>query len=100
MRDKALYEHAALALVLFYKGVIDMDFVLADMMTPPRVIKPVAEIAQAVEIIEVKYYTTANAKSYHTRDCFAIQRASELIEMTAEEAEASGRKACGNCLAA
>jgi hypothetical protein len=73
------------------------DWMLLEMMenVRPKAIEPVV---QTVEV-EVKYYTTANAKTYHTRECFSIRNATELIEMTAEEGEASGRKACGNCLA-
>lgn len=73
------------------------DWLLMEMMEN---VKPKVEpVVAVVETIEVKYYTTANAKSYHTRNCFTIRNAVELIEMTAEEAEASGRRACGNCLA-
>ena len=85
--------------MLLVKGRVWLSALsLMEMM---ETVRPKAVVAEPEpEIVEVKYYTTANAKSYHTRDCFAIQRASDLIEMTAEEAELSGRKACGNCLAA
>ena len=74
-----------------------MDWLLAEMTENVKVVKPVVEAVAAVEVA-VKYYTTANAKTYHKRDCFSIRNAAELIELTAEEAEDSGRKACGNCL--
>ena len=76
------------------------DWLLMSMIEPIRPPKPVlVEALPKAEPVEVKYYTTPNAKTYHTRDCFCIRNAAELIEMTAEEAEDSGRKPCGNCLA-
>lgn len=44
------------------------------------------------------FFTTERAKTYHKQGCFSIRNAELLIELTREEMEASGRKACGNCL--
>ena len=74
--------------------------VIQDMMLARP--KEKAKVAEAVPkaSMDPKYFTTERAKTYHKRECFAIRHAESLIEMTKEEMEASGRKACGNCISA
>lgn len=42
-------------------------------------------------------YVTPKGKKYHRRDCRTLSRSKTVIEMTREEAEASGRDSCNVC---
>ena len=67
------------------------DMMLVRLPAPDAVIMPEASKVET-------FFTTERAKTYHKKDCFSIRNAEALIELTKEEMEASGRKACGNCI--
>ena len=72
--------------------------VIQDMMLArPKEKAKVAVIMPAASK-DPKYFTTDRAKTFHKKGCFSIRNAESLIELTKEEMEASGRKACGNCI--